>query len=148
MMLEIAAEFQLEGVVAKASRSPYQPGRRSLHWRKTPLRYSARLVVGGWIPSRSQPDAVGSLLVGGYRSDGNLIYCGHVAFGFSNRSRRALYTWLTEIPSVDPPFTGLDPSVHGGYVRWVKPLLVGRVEYREKRAELRLMQHSSMAAND
>jgi bifunctional non-homologous end joining protein LigD len=36
--LEIMDSLQLEGVVAKAVTSPYQPGRRSRHWIKTPIR--------------------------------------------------------------------------------------------------------------
>jgi bifunctional non-homologous end joining protein LigD len=34
--LEIMDSLRLEGVVAKESHSPYQPGRRSRHWIKTP----------------------------------------------------------------------------------------------------------------
>ena len=35
-------------MVAKRNTSPYQPGRRSRFWLKTPIRSTARLVVGGW----------------------------------------------------------------------------------------------------
>jgi bifunctional non-homologous end joining protein LigD len=130
-------EAGLEGVVAKAASSPYQAGRRSRCWLKTPLRNVTRVVIGGWIPSGTRDKAVGSLLVGGYDGAGALQYCAHITSGFADRARRALYEALSEIGCADPPFTNVEPDSHGPHVRWVRPLLVGRVEYREFTTRLR-----------
>lgn len=75
-------------MVAKRNTSPYQPGRRSRFWLKTPIRSTARLVVGGWIPAGARPDAIGSLLVGGHDQHScALRCCGHITSGFSDRTR-------------------------------------------------------------
>ncbi|HEX9177275.1 MAG TPA: non-homologous end-joining DNA ligase [Mycobacterium sp.] len=136
-VFEVIEQMGLEGVVAKATMSPYQAGRRSRLWVKTPVRRSNLFAVGGWIPSSSRADAVGSLLVGGYNVAGDLVYCGHVSSGFSDRMRRALYVQLSEIRSPASPFRSSHPDPDTGRVRWVKPVLVGRVEYREFTGRLR-----------
>ena len=87
IMLDVAAEFGLEGVVAKRAASKYQPGRRSQAWLKTPLRRRAPVVIGGWVPSGHRADAVGSLLLGAHDDSGDLVYVGHVAWGFTERGR-------------------------------------------------------------
>jgi bifunctional non-homologous end joining protein LigD len=66
VILDVMRQAALEGVVAKRATSPYQAGRRSRFWVKTPIRNAARLVVGGWIPASAREGAVGSLLVGGH----------------------------------------------------------------------------------
>jgi bifunctional non-homologous end joining protein LigD len=66
-----------------------------------------------------------------------LQYCAHITSGFADRARRALYEALSEIGCADPPFTNVEPDSHGPHVRWVRPLLVGRVEYREFTTRLR-----------
>ena len=45
--------------------------------------------------------------------------------------RRALYVQLSEIRSPASLFRSNEPDTDSGRVRWVKPVLVGRVEYRE-----------------
>lgn len=131
VMLEVCREFVSEGVVAKRATSTYQPGRRSPAWIKHPLRSTANVVLGGWIPSRARTDAVGSLLVGAHDYAGQLVYCGHVGSGFTERARRKLATLLTEISCATPPFAGTAPESIVGLARWVTPVLAGQVQYRE-----------------
>ena len=139
----------LEGVVAKRATSPYQAGRRSRFWVKTPIRNAACLVVGGWIPASAREGAVGSLLVGGHDdATGDLVYCGHITSGFSNRARRTLYELLTQIGCTDPPFTNIDPVSDESRAHWVHPVLVGRVEYREYTGRLRHAAWKGIEAAD
>lgn len=79
-MLELATRFGLEGVVAKRATSRYLRGQRSPAWVKVPLRLSAEVIVCGWTGG---PTAVQSLLVGGYRPSGKLVYLGEVGTGFT-----------------------------------------------------------------
>jgi bifunctional non-homologous end joining protein LigD len=130
-------EAGLEGVVAKTATSPYQSGRRSRYWLKTPLRNATRVVVGGWTPSGAQDRAIGSLLVGAHNDAGAMTYCANITSGFTDRARRALYELLSEIGCPDPPFANIEPNAGGSHVRWARPLLVGRVEYREFTGHLR-----------
>jgi bifunctional non-homologous end joining protein LigD len=66
-----------------------------------------------------------------------MVYCAHITTGFSERNRRVLYECLSQIGCADPPFTNIDSQAFGSQVRWVLPLLVGRVEYREFTGRLR-----------
>src|SRR5205085_5434403 len=45
-----AADRELEGVMAKHRRSPYEPGRRTTTWLKIKVRPEQELVVGGYLP--------------------------------------------------------------------------------------------------
>jgi bifunctional non-homologous end joining protein LigD len=134
--LEIMDSLQLEGVVAKAVNSPYQPGRRSRHWIKTPIRRRGSFVIGGFAASASGRHAVSSLLVGGFDAAGDLIYCGRITSGLSERARRTLYTELAAIRQPHSPFRMNPELAHNG-VQWVAPLIVARIEYREFTNRLR-----------
>jgi bifunctional non-homologous end joining protein LigD len=60
VLLDVARELSLEGVVMKRADSTYQPGRRSKSWLKSVLRRRAAVVVAGWIPgaNRGRPQHV------------------------------------------------------------------------------------------
>lgn len=129
-MVAMAAEFGLEGVVAKRSSSVYRRGLRSPSWIKVPLRASAEVIVCGWTGS---PTTVRSLLLGALSPSGELVYLGDVGTGFTQRQRREAAVMLTEIAAADHPFTaGTTPHRTGSaHLRWVTPILVGTIEYRE-----------------
>ena len=84
VMLELAAEHGLEGVVAKRLSSRYRPGERSPDWIKQPLRVSATVVVAGWIGA---PGTMESLLLAAVHPSGGLRYIGHVGTGFTRAGR-------------------------------------------------------------
>lgn len=60
--LTAAAEWRLEGVMAKRRGSRYEPGRRSSSWVKLKLGLEAEVVVLGWRPSPGR--GVEALLIG------------------------------------------------------------------------------------
>lgn len=136
-MLELATTFGLEGVVAKRAASKYLRGQRSPSWVKVPLRLSAEVIVCGWTGG---PTAVRSLLVGGYRLSGELVYLGEVGTGFTQQQRRELAGQLAAAAHPDHPFTAEHSPTRISNVRWVRPVLVGTIEYREITRRLR---HSS-----
>ncbi|MFE0752174.1 non-homologous end-joining DNA ligase [Gordonia sp. NPDC058843] len=134
-MVAMAAEFGLEGVVAKRSSSIYRRGLRSPSWIKVPLRASAEVIVCGWTGS---PTAVRSLLLGALSPSGELVYLGDVGTGFTQQHRREAAAILAEITAADHPFTAGDPpSTQDARLRWVAPALVGTIEYREFHRRLR-----------
>lgn len=136
-MLELAKQFRLEGVVAKRRASKYLRGQRSPSWVKVPLRLSAEVIVCGWTGG---PTAVRSLLVGGYRPSGELVYLGEVGTGFTKQQRREIADQLTAVAHPGHSFTAEHSPTRISNVRWVKPVLVGTIEYREITRRLR---HSS-----
>ena len=81
----------LDGVVAKRADGLYLPGKRG--WSKIKHDRTADCVVAGYRVHSSGPDAVGSLLLGLYSSDGALASIGVVG-AFSMARRRELFVEL------------------------------------------------------
>ncbi|MEU4345224.1 ATP-dependent DNA ligase [Nocardia sp. NPDC023852] len=131
-MLEVAAEHDLEGVVAKRVDGSYRSG-RSTAWLKLPLRRTTEVVIVGWLPTRANP-LFGSLLIAAHDTDNRLILLGGVGTGFTNTARRALHRELIGLSTPAPPVAGSVPASLAGAARWVSPRLVGEVTYRERTA--------------
>jgi ATP-dependent DNA ligase len=81
----------LDGLVAKSPEVLYEPDRRVML--KIKHERTADCVVAGYRPHKSGPDAVGSLLLGLYRDDGQLANVGVVG-AFPMEQRRELRTEL------------------------------------------------------
>jgi bifunctional non-homologous end joining protein LigD len=146
VVLDAARTGGLEGVVAKRADSPYRPGRRSTEWIKVKNTTAQEVVIGGWATGRgARSGTVGSLLLGipgpdGDRDGDGLAYVGRVGTGFSEAVLRDLLGRLTRLERRTSPFSSSTPvpTVAGSTVHWVRPSLVGEVEYREWTREGRL----------
>ncbi|MEV6278114.1 RNA ligase family protein [Nocardia sp. NPDC051832] len=127
-MLATAAERHLEGIVSKELESTYHSGRRSPSWVNTPAPKTTEAIVAGWTPGAGMmAKTFGSLVLGAYAPDGQLVYIGNVGTGFTLAARRGIRAHLNEIATSAMLFE-LPPV---GVVNWVHPLLVADVEYRE-----------------
>ena len=116
----------LEGVVGKRADSVYRSG-RSDAWRKVRARRSADFVVAGWTPSKSNARDIGALVLAEYRGD-ELVYCGRAGSGLSESKRREAASRIAELGEGDPLS---NDATH----RWVEPVLVCEVEFREYSAD-------------
>ena len=112
----------LEGIVGKRADSTYRSG-RSDAWRKVRARRSADFVVAGWTPTKSNAADIGALVLAEYRGD-ELVYCGRVGSGLGEANRREARSQLAELGEGEPLS---DDATH----RWVEPVLVCEVEFRE-----------------
>ena len=131
VLLPIAAEHGLEGVIAKRLASRYRPGRSS-EWVKVPLRRTGDVVLGGWVPGTGRWDrVVGSLLCGMHDQEGHLVYVGRVGTGLKTRDRDVLATGLAELELEHSPFTPPVPHSDARGARWVQPDVVAEIDYRE-----------------
>lgn len=141
-VLRVAEQHGLDGVVAKLSSSRYEPGLRSAAWVRTALRRTREVVVGGWQPDRGAcAGTVGSLLLGAHDGTG-LVYVGHVGIGFADRVLGDLDRCLERLARRTSPFAAPLPDGLGHGARWVRPVLVGEVEFGRWTAEGRLRQAS------
>lgn len=129
-MLETAADYGLEGIIAKRLDSIYEPGRRSSHWRKLQAASSQAFVIGGWIPQPGASRQVGALLIGVYDERKRLQYAGRVEAGFSDQDRltlaQALRPWQRPTSPFRPSGVTLSPDEQ---VIHVTPRLVAKVQY-------------------
>ncbi len=136
----LAATVQngLEGVVAKRRESPYRAGRRHPDWLKIKSFHTQEVVIGGWTEGRGERDgSLGALLLGIPDGPG-LRYVGKVGTGFSARTRRELLEDLRPLSSADSPFTSPLPANEAARAHFVRPALVGEVDYGEWTAAHRL----------
>jgi bifunctional non-homologous end joining protein LigD len=124
----------LEGVVIKRLDSAYEPGARSGSWRKIKNLLRQEVVVAGWKPGKgNRAGLIGSLLIGYYGTgaDGSrqLLYCGHVGTGFSDKTLRMLTRRLEPLRRPDSPFDSPVPPEYARPAVWVEPRLVIEVAF-------------------
>jgi bifunctional non-homologous end joining protein LigD len=137
-ILAAAVQNGLEGVVAKRRDSPYRPGRRHPDWVKVKSFRTQEAVVGGWTGGRGEREgSLGALLLGIPVEDG-VRYIGKVGTGFSESARRALLEQLTPLATRTSPFAPPLPTAEAAEAHFVRPELVGEVEFSEWTAAGRL----------
>ncbi|TFD33109.1 ATP-dependent DNA ligase [Cryobacterium cryoconiti] len=128
--LAASRELGLEGIVAKTQAGRYEAGRRSRSWIKIKHHRSQEVVIGGWRPGNGRRrETLGSLLLGIPHGDA-LIYIGRVGSGFRDRDLDALRARLDPIAAAENPFTDI-PDADSREAVWVRPILVGEVEFAE-----------------
>lgn len=138
-LLEVARQHGLEGVIGKRRRSRYEPGRRSPAWIKTALFRTQEVVVGGWTAGHGhRAGTLGALLLGAHDEEGRLRYLGDVGTGFTERMLGDLLARLIALEAPDSPFDEPVPREHARRAHWVRPVLVGEVEYRTLTSDRRL----------
>jgi bifunctional non-homologous end joining protein LigD len=128
-MLQVAADAGLEGLVGKAPDSIYTGG-RSRRWIKRTIRRAADLAVVGTLRSRNSSHDWRSLVMAGY-SNGLLTYAGCVGSGLSAAERRTLQPLIDRLTVTECPLDIPPPLPVAAAAIWLRPYLVGEVEYRE-----------------
>ncbi|GAA3211263.1 ATP-dependent DNA ligase [Microbacterium terregens] len=128
--LATSEQFDLEGVVVKDPASTYRRGIRSESWLKVKLTRTQEVVLAGIRPGQGGRAATfGSLLLG-IPGPGGLQYAGRVGTGFSDSTLRSLMRTLAPLHSAENPLVGV-PSLDARGVQWLRPELVGEVEFGE-----------------
>ncbi|MHA7282563.1 ATP-dependent DNA ligase [Arthrobacter sp. TMS2-4] len=135
--VEASRQLGLEGIMAKRLTSDYQPGARSASWVKIKHLHTQEVVVVGWRPGRgSRAAKVGSLLVA--VPDGvDLRYVGRVGSGLSERDLADVGARLKKLARKTAPL-GDVPDADASDAHWVRPALVGEVQYSEHTGSGRL----------
>ncbi|HEY0304123.1 MAG TPA: non-homologous end-joining DNA ligase [Longimicrobiales bacterium] len=128
-MMAEAEKGGWEGVIVKDVNAPYLPGKRSKSWLKVKLEKQQEFVVGGYTEPRNSREHIGSLLVGFYNDDGELVYAGHVGGGFSQRGLKEMYKLLAPLERKTSPFKTTPKTNEKAH--WVKPEVVVQVRYNE-----------------
>lgn len=128
--LATARRLRLEGIVVKNPASVYRRGARSDQWLKVKLTQTQEVVIGGIRPGRGgRTGTIGSLLLGIPDDDG-LHYVGRVGSGFGETTLRLLSEQLEPLRTDTDPFLDV-PAVDARDALWVRPTVVGEVEFAE-----------------
>ena len=124
-----ACRLRLEGIISKPRHEPYLMGKRA-GWVKTKCVQRQEFVIGGFTDPEGAREGIGALLVGFYDRD-RLVFSGKVGTGFTIKVARDLRARLNAIEVRESPFSPPPAGPLGRRAHWVKPQLVGEVEFTE-----------------
>ncbi len=140
LLLNHACRLSLEGIVSKIASDSYRSG-RGKSWVKSKCSSRQEFVIGGWVPSTTSRNAIGSLVLGVYEH-GKLQHVGRVGTGYTHTVAKQLFKRLTRLKAEESPFASrLTAEEHRG-VRFIRPELVAEVEFRAWTADGHL-RHAS-----
>jgi bifunctional non-homologous end joining protein LigD len=126
---EEASKLGLEGIISKRSGRPYVPGRGS-DWLKVKCSLREEFVIGGFTPPEGSRTHFGSLLLGYYNEDGDLMYAGRVGTGFDDSTLAMLHKKFAKLIVHQSPFSNLRGTTgQARGVTWLRPSLVGQVQF-------------------
>src|SRR3954469_19858186 len=131
-----ACGLELEGVVSKRKDGRYRSGRNSA-WVKVTCRHRDTFVIAGLAFKKGKFD--GAYL--GAEKKGKLVYAGKVEHGFSS-AQIADIKKRAERLTIKKPAISVPPSRAFPKAHWIKPVLLGDVEYRRK-TKSGLLRHPS-----
>jgi bifunctional non-homologous end joining protein LigD len=144
-MLARAKSDGWEGIIAKRTDAPYQPGARSRDWLKLKLEFRQEFVVGGWTEPRNSRQHIGALLLG-YYDHGRLLYAGNMGGGFDNKGLAEMYEQLEPLARKSSPFEETPRPREP--VHWVTPKVVVEVKFNEWTSDGKLRQPIYVGTRD
>jgi bifunctional non-homologous end joining protein LigD len=124
-----ACRVGLEGIISKRRGQPHRSGRHP-DWLKTKCVLRQEFVIGGFTDPEGMRAGLGALLIG-YYEDGRLVFSGKVGTGFTQKLALDLRRRLDAMEQRSSPFDPLPPRAVSRNAHWVKPALVGEVEFTE-----------------
>ena len=127
-LFEVAAQRELEGIVAKRRSSPYVQ-KRSSDWLKIKIVKRQECVIGGYTDPRGSRENFGSIVLGLYDDQGRLIPVGQAGSGFTEESHADMWKRLHALETKRSPFFGKVESTRP--VHFVKPELVAEIKFSE-----------------
>jgi bifunctional non-homologous end joining protein LigD len=139
-VLRHVCEYGVEGIVSKRRDRPFRPGRGS-DWLKIKCRNDEEFVVIGFTEPNGQRQGFGALLLGYYDTQGKLRYAGRVGTGFSDTLLADLHRRLDKLQRRTAP-AAVPKGVPLKGVHWVKPRLVGQVQFSNWTTD-RILRHAA-----
>jgi bifunctional non-homologous end joining protein LigD len=130
-VLDISRERGFEGVVIKRRDARYSAGTRSGSWIKVKNFFTQEVVIGGWTEGKGEREgSLGALLLG-VPSDEGLEYVGKVGTGFTAATRKELLAKLKPLARKSSPFTTALSRTDTALAHFVRPSIVGEVQFAE-----------------
>jgi bifunctional non-homologous end joining protein LigD len=121
-----ARESDVEGIIAKDSRSRYRTGVRSTDWLKIKAYRQQEAVIGGFTEPRGSRRGLGAVLLGVYEGK-DLVYVGHTGGGFGEEDLAEVTARLEGLERKNSPFKK-KPKTNTP-ATWVDPVLVCEVRF-------------------
>ncbi|HLI34914.1 MAG TPA: non-homologous end-joining DNA ligase [Terriglobia bacterium] len=131
----VAKRRGYEGLVAKASSSPYRSG-RSTDWLKVKVHHEDEFLIVGFTQPTGARKYFGALLLGAYEKK-KLRYVGKVGTGFNQRTLASLFR---EFQALIRKESALSEPVAEKGVTFLAPKLVAQISYQEWTGDGKLRQ--------
>lgn len=123
-----ACHYELEGIISKQIASPYT-AKRSKSWLKIKCLKQQEFVIGGFSPSTVKGKYFGSLFLGFYNHQRELVYSGKVGTGFTEATVKSLSTQMRKLVTDKNPFSSKPPGLKTA--TWLKPKLIAEIQFTE-----------------
>jgi bifunctional non-homologous end joining protein LigD len=143
-IIESACLLSLEGVIGKRAGSVYQ-SRRSADWIKLKCKLRQEFVIVGFTKPQGTRSGFGALLLAVNEEGAGLVYAGRVGTGFNQKTLAELFEKMQPLEQDASPLGKKLTSAQGRGVHWIKPTLVGEVEFGEWTRE-GIIRHSAFIA--
>jgi bifunctional non-homologous end joining protein LigD len=143
-IIESACSLSLEGVIGKRAGSLYQ-SRRSPDWIKLKCKLRQEFVIVGFTQPQGSRSGFGALLLAVNEEGAGLVYAGRVGTGFSQKTLGEIHDKLKPLEQDASPLSKKLTAAQSRGVHWIKPTLVGEVEFGEWTRE-GIIRHSSFIA--
>ena len=127
-LFDAASQQGLEGIVAKRRTSCYIQ-KRTREWLKMKITRRQECVIGGYTDPRGTREHFGSVVLGLYDEQGNLVPVGQAGSGFTENSHAALWRKLQKMKTSKSPFARPPEATRG--IHYVKPELVAEIRFTE-----------------
>jgi bifunctional non-homologous end joining protein LigD len=143
-IIESACLLSLEGVIGKRAGSVYQ-SRRSPDWIKLKCKLRQEFVIVGFTKPQGSRSGFGALLLAVNEEAAGLVYAGRVGTGFNQKTLAELFEKMQPLEQGASPLGKKLTSAQGRGVHWIKPTMVGEVEFGEWTRE-GIIRHSAFIA--
>jgi bifunctional non-homologous end joining protein LigD len=127
-LFDVAKQKGLEGILAKRRSSVYEE-RRTREWLKIKITQTVDCVVGGYTDPEGSRSYFGSIVLGLYDKNGDLIHVGQAGTGFDQAMLKQVWQALKKLETKRSPFPQGVEALRT--VHWVKPELVAEIKFTE-----------------
>ncbi|MGH9544969.1 MAG: non-homologous end-joining DNA ligase [Terriglobales bacterium] len=127
-LFAVAKQKGLEGILAKRRNSVYEE-RRSREWLKIKITQTLDCVIGGYTDPEGSRAYFGSIVLGLYDKQGDLIHVGQAGSGFDQSTLQQVWQALHKLETKRDPFPRGVEALRR--VHWVKPVLVAEIKFSE-----------------
>jgi bifunctional non-homologous end joining protein LigD len=127
-LFDVAKRKGLEGILAKR-RDSYYEERRTQAWLKIKITQTLDCVVGGYTDPEGSRAYFGSVVLGLYDKNGELIHVGQAGTGFDQAMLKQIWQQLKTRQTARSPFPHGVEALREAH--WVKPELVAEIKFSE-----------------
>lgn len=125
--LAAVKELGLEGIMAKAPNSTYQPGKRGDTWLKIKTSQTRECLIIGYTEGKGDRESSFGALHIAYQDGAELRYVGKVGSGFDEKSLKAVAGELKALAKVKKPIK--EKIQEESRAVWLEPKLICEVQY-------------------